>query len=167
MKIRFISIILTLAFVAGISVTSRVSAQGKFGATPEDSVECIMNLSLYSEFYKQWKSSGYKNASVNDAIGPWRKVFFGCPAARLGTYVDGVRMIKHYIRMQKDADAKDAYIDTLMMLYDARIENFAKEGYVLGRKGVDLYQLRVKDYAEAYRILTRSVELEGEESYRD
>jgi hypothetical protein len=126
-----------------------------------------MNLSLYGEFYKQWKSSGYKNASVNDAFGPWRKVFLNCPAARLGTYVDGVRMIKHYIRMQKDEDAKNAYIDTLMMLYDARMVNFGKEGYVLGRKGVDLYQLRVKDYEEAYSILTRSVELEGEESYPD
>lgn len=164
MKIRFISIILSLAFVAGISVTSRVSAQGKFGATPEDSVECIMNLSLYGEFYKQWKGSGYKNASVKDALGPWRKVWFGCPAARLGTYVDGVRMMHHYIRLQKNADAKNAYIDTLMMLYDARIENFGQEGYVLGRKGVDLYQLRVTDYEEAYSILTRSVELEGDGS---
>jgi hypothetical protein len=167
MKIRFISLILALALVAGISVSSKVSAQGKFGATPEDSVECIMNLSLYSEFYKQWKASGYKNASVNDAIGPWRKVYFGCPAARLGTYVDGVRMIKHFIRLQKDADAKNAYIDTLMMLYDSRIEHYGKEGFVLGRKGVDLYQLRVKDYEEAFGILTKSVELEGDASYPD
>lgn len=167
MKIRFISLILTLALIAGISVTSKVSAQGKFGATPEDSAECIMNLSLYGEFYKQWKGSGYKNTSVNDAFGPWRKVFLGCPAARLGTYVDGVKMLKHYIRLQKDAESKNAYIDTLMMLYDSRIEYFAKEGYVLGRKGVDLYQLRVKDYEEAYGILTKSVELEGDASYPD
>lgn len=167
MKIRFISIILTLALLAGISVTSKVAAQGKFGATPEDSAECIMNLSLYSEFYKQWKGSGYKNTAVDDAFGPWRNVFFGCPAARLGTYVDGVKMIKHYIRLQKDADVKNAYIDTLMLLYDSRIKYFEKDGYVLGRKGVDLYQLRVKDYEEAYGILTRSVELEGDASYPD
>ena len=56
MKIRFISIVLTLAFLIGISAISKLSAQGKFGATPEDSTECIMNLSLYSEFYKQWKA---------------------------------------------------------------------------------------------------------------
>jgi len=167
MKIRFISLIVTLALVAGIAVKSDVAAQGKYGATPEDSAKCIMNLSLYSEFYKQWKSSGYKNAAINDAYGPWRIVFLTCPSARLGTYVDGVKMLQHYIKREKDADKKNALIDTLMMVYDARIENFGKEGFVLGRKGVDLYQLRIKDYEEAYDILTRSVELEGENSYPD
>jgi len=144
-----------------------VAAQGKYGATPEDSVECIMNLSLYGEFYKQWKGSGYKNTSVNDAFGPWRQVFLNCPAARLGTYVDGVKMIKYYLKREKDEEIKNAYIDTLMMVYDARIENFGKEGYVLGRKGVDLYQLRVKDYEQAYEILTKSVEIEGDASFPD
>ena len=169
MKNRFISFILALALIAGLSITSEVTAQkvSKYGATPEDSVECIMNLSLYSEFYKQWKSSEYKSISVNDAFGPWRQVFLNCPAARLGTYVDGVKMITYYIRREKDADVKNAYIDTLMILYDTRIEYFKREGYVLGRKGVDLYQLRLKDYEEAYNILTKSVELEGDASYED
>ena len=53
-----------LALVAGLTTSSKVSAQGKYGATPEDSVECIMNLSLYNEFYKQWKGSGYKSTSL-------------------------------------------------------------------------------------------------------
>ncbi len=167
MKIRFISLMLVVALVAGISLTSKVAAQGKYGATPEDSVECIMNLSLYSEFYKQWKASGYKSTSVNDAIGPWRRVYNFCPAARQGTYLDGAKIYTHFIKREKDADVKNAYIDTLMMLYDSRIEYFGKEGFVLGRKGVDLYQLRLADYEEAYKILTRSVELEGDVSYPD
>lgn len=167
MKIRFIPLMLVAALFAGLSLSTRVAAQGKFGANPEDSVECIMNLSLYSEFYKQWKSSGYKNTSVNDAIGPWRKVYAYCPAARLGTFVDGIKMYTHFIKREKDADIKNAYIDTLLMLYDSRIEYFGREGYVLGRKGVDLYQLRLKDYEKAYNILSRSVELEGDTSYPD
>jgi len=167
MKIRFISALLTLAMIAGLSVSSKVAAQGKYGASPEDSVECIMNLSLYGEFYKQWKSSGYKNTSVNDAFGPWRQVFLNCPAARLGTYVDGVKMLTYYIKREKDEELKNAYIDTLMMVYDVRIENFGKEGFVLGRKGVGLYQLRVTDYEKAFEILTKSVELEGDASYPD
>jgi tetratricopeptide (TPR) repeat protein len=169
MKTKFVSIFLIVALLAGLSLSSEISAQqtSKFGETPEDSVNCIMNLSLYSEFYKQWKNSGYKNTSINDAIGPWRKVYKICPAARLGTYVDGVKMITHLIKTQKDAEIKNAYIDTLMMLYDSRIEYFGKEGFVLGRKGVDLYYLRTSDYEEAYAILGESVELEGDESYPD
>jgi tetratricopeptide (TPR) repeat protein len=169
MKTRFISFILAVALMAGLFLSSDTIAQSvsKYGATPEDSVECIMNLSLYTEFYKQWKASGYKNASVNDAFGPWREVFLNCPAARQGTYIDGVKILTYYIKNEKDPAVKDAYIDTLMLLYDTRIENFGKEGYVLGRKGVGLYVLRIKDYEESYNILTRSVELDGNKSYPD
>lgn len=169
MKTRFISILLVFALFAGIAVNSELSAQGtkKYGETPEDSVECIMNLSLYSEFYKQWKSSGYKNTSVNDAFGPWQVVYNTCPGARLGTYVDGVKMITYFIKREKDEARKNALIDSLMHVYDKRITYFGKEGFVLGRKGVDLYSMRIKDYEAAYEILKRSVELEGDKSYPD
>ncbi|MEN8224968.1 MAG: hypothetical protein ABFS05_06360 [Bacteroidota bacterium] len=169
MKTRFISLILTFALIAGISIKSEISAQAvkKYGETPEDSVECIMNLSLYTEFYKQWKGSGYKNASVLDVRGPWRQVFQKCPAARLGTYVDGVKMFTYFIKNEKEEVKKSALIDTLMMIYDQRIKYFGKEGFVLGRKGVDLYALRTKDYEQAYGILSKSVEIEGNSSYPD
>ena len=168
MKTRIITLFLAVVMIAGLTLTGKVAAQeSKYGKTPEDSAKCIMNLSLYTEFYKQWKSSGYKNASVKDAIGPWRKVYQTCPGARLGTYVDGVKMYTYYINKAKDEAKRNAYIDTLMMLYDSRIEYFGKEGYVLGRKGVDLYSLRLADYEEAYNILKRSVELDGNDSYPD
>jgi tetratricopeptide (TPR) repeat protein len=169
MKTKFITLFLAAAMIAGISITSEVSAQGvkKYGETPEDSVECIMNLSLYTEFYKQWKGSGYKNASIHDAIGPWRKVYQGCPAARLGTYVDGIKMFTYFVKNEKDENAKNAYIDSIMTLYDTRIQYFGKEGYVLGRKGVGLYSYRVEDYEEVFNILTRSIELEGNATYPD
>ena len=169
MKTRFISLILALAIIAGISISSEISAQGvkKYGETPEDSVECIMNLSLYTEFYKQWKGSSYKNASINDAVGPWRLVYQNCPQARLGTFVDGVKMYTYFIKNEADEATKNAYIDTLMMLYDTRIQYFGKEGYVLGRKGVDMYSLRNQDYEKAYEALSKSVSLEGNKTYPD
>ena len=169
MKTSIVSLLLTLAMILGFATITEVSAQGikKYGETPEDSTECIMNLSLYSEFYKQWKASGYKNASISDAIVPWRRVYKTCPAARLGTYVDGVKMYTHFIKNETDEAVKDALIDTLMILYDSRIQHFGKEGFVLGRKGVDLYSLRIQDYEEAYGILKKSVDLDGDKSYPD
>lgn len=167
MKTRLVTLLFAFVLLAGIFVPVNATAQGKYGATPDDSVECIMNLSLYTEFYKQWKGSGYKNTSVNDAYSPWRKVFLNCPGARQGTYIDGAKMLSYFIKREKDAAKKDALIDTLMMLYDTRIEYFGREGYVLGRKGVDLYSLRNKDYEEVYNILSKSVELEGDKSYPD
>ena len=46
-KIALIAAVITAMFCA-----TTVNAQ-KFGQTPEDSTACIMNNSLYQEFYKQ------------------------------------------------------------------------------------------------------------------
>lgn len=133
-------------------------SSGRYG---DDSVTCIMNISLYREFYKQWKASGYKNETVKDAIGPWRWVFNNCPKGTQNTYIDGVKIISYMIETTKDKEMKGHYIDTLMMVYDQRIQYFGKEGYVLGRKGVDLASYRPEDDETIFNTLKRSVELEG------
>lgn len=130
----------------------------------DDSVTCVMNISLYREFFKQWKASNYKNETVHDAIGPWRWVFKYCPRGTENTYIDGVKIVQYMIESAGDPALKDKYIDTLMMVYDQRIEYFGKEGSVLGRKGVDLMNYRPTDFAKAYEIFQRSVELEGDKS---
>ena len=53
-----------------------MSGSGRYG---EDSITCVMNISLYREFFKQWKASNYESETVKDAIGPWRWVFLNCP----------------------------------------------------------------------------------------
>jgi tetratricopeptide (TPR) repeat protein len=130
----------------------------------EDSVSCVMNISLYREFFKQWKASNYQNETIKDAITPWRWVLLNCPKGTQNTYIDGVKIMQYQIENAKDPALKDKYIDTLMMVHDQRIEYFGKEGYVLGRKGVDLMNYRPKDYDKAYEIFKRSVELEGNKS---
>lgn len=134
---------------------------GRYG---EDSVTCVMNISLYREFFKQWKASGYKSETVKDAIGPWRWVFLNCPKGTQNTYIDGVKIVSYLIESTADEALKQKYVDTLMMVYDQRIEYFNKEGYVLGRKGVDLLNYRPDATEEAYNIFKRSVELEGNKS---
>jgi hypothetical protein len=130
----------------------------------EDSATCVMNASLYREFYRQWRASGYTSPAVYDAIGPWRWVFFNCPLALQNTYIDGIQMMEYFMRKAKTEEVKNKYVDTLMMIYDQRIEYFNREGYVLGRKGSDLIKYRPEDYETAYNIFKRSVELRGTES---
>ncbi len=139
--------------------------ENKYGATAEDSAKCVMNISLYREFYKQWKKEDYKNNIVKDAIRPWRWVFLNCPCGTQNTYIDGANILgKYLIENARTPKEKNAYIDTLMMLYDQRIQYFNNEGDILGRKGVDLYRFRTSDFEEAYNIFKRSVELEGNKS---
>lgn len=139
----------------------------------KDSVTCVMNLSLYREFYKQWKQSKYKNSSIDDALKSWRWVFANCPRATENIYVDGVKMMSYKIKKEKDAAIKKNLIDTLMMVYDQRIRYFPlnyitkkqQEGKILGRKGVDFYKLNpAKNYLETYKILGRAIELDKEKA---
>jgi len=131
-----------------------VALGSKYG---KDSVKCLQNLSLYKEFVKQ--------GNFDDALVPWRIVFTECPRSSKSIYTDGIKVITNQITKTK----KPAYIDTLMMVYDQRIKYFGKdqkypEGYVLGRKGVDLFKYRKEKIQEAYDCIAKSVELQGENS---
>jgi len=134
---------------------------GKYG---KDSVKCITNLSLYREFYKQWKASGYKSPSVHDAIGPWRWVFNNCPEASQNAYIVGNNMMEFFMKKAKNEADKAKYVDTMMLVYDQRIKYFGREGYILGRKGSDLIKYLPEEYERAYHIFKKSVELRGDKS---
>jgi tetratricopeptide (TPR) repeat protein len=136
-----------------IVLSMSVWAQSKWGATPEDSVTCIENTSLYVEFYKQ---NNYK-----DAKGPWYKAVTHCPKSSKNLYIKGASMYKTFIENQKNEDLVKAQVDTLMWIYDKRIENYGQKGFVLGRKGADLFRYDRDRYEEAYGYLKESYELEG------
>jgi len=154
------SIVLVVSAII-IIVSSQVSAQKTDGKYGEDSVTCITHTSLYREFYKQ------KNYA--DALPHWRWVFFNCPLASQNVYIDGVKMVVSQINETKDQKSRDAYIDTLLMVYEARIKYFgnsatSREGMVWGRAGVELENYRPGDTLKIYEYLRKSVEREGIDS---
>lgn len=129
----------------------------KYGPDSAAREACMMNISLYGEFYKQ---KNYKDALVH-----WRKVYKECPAASKNTFIRGATIYKNLIKTEKDAAIKEKLIDTLMMVYDQRIVYFKQEGAVLANKGVDLYSYRGKNAAgEVYEMLKKSCELEKGET---
>ena len=123
----------------------------------QDSIECIKNLSLYREFFK--------HSNYRDAIHPWRIVFGSCPASSERMYVEGITMYRNMIESASNPARIDQLIDTMLLIYDRRMEYFGGEGNVLGRKGIDLLRYRNNDVdavEEAYGYLKRSIELEKE-----
>jgi tetratricopeptide (TPR) repeat protein len=173
MKLK--ALIITLSILIGIMSFASgnnglIIPQDDGSKYGKDSVSCVMNLSLYREFYKQWKQSKYKNSSIVDAMKSWRKVFAYCPRATENIYVDGVKMVSYKIKKEKDAAIKDKLIDTLMMIYDQRIKYFPykhrtknkiQEGAILGRKGVDYYKFDpAKNYLETNKILGKAIDID-------
>lgn len=145
----------TIKFVAlaGIILISLSASAQKYGKTSEDSVECITNISLYSEFYKQ---QNYK-----DALKPWREVFHKCPMASENTFIRGSNILKYAIEHEKDAKIKGKLIDTLLIIWDRRTEFFGKEGLNLGKKGIDLMAYRPNEKEKIYNLFKKSVEISG------
>lgn len=122
----------------------------------QDSINCIKNLSLYREFFK--------HSNYSDAIGPWKQVFGECPASSEKMYVEGVTMYRKFIaEVQSDA-RKDELVDTLMLIYERRMEYFGGEGNVKGRQGLDLLRFesgKIESVQEANGLLKESVMLSG------
>ncbi len=125
----------------------------------QDSINCIKNLSLYREFFKH---NNYK-----DAITPWRVVFGTCPASSERMYVEGITMYRSLIESESNPATKEQLIDTMLLIYDRRMEYFKGEGNILGRKGIDLLRFRRSDVNEvekAYNFLKRSIEIQKAKS---
>lgn len=165
-------LIFSMLMIFGVPSVSKGQVKDKGPKYGEDSATCVMKISLYREFYKQWRNSEYSNTAVNDAIRHWRWVFFNCPLGTENTYLDGVKMYSHFIKESQEGARREKLIDTLMMIYAQRLEYFpnhyrtgkSQEGNILGRKGVDLLQWRPDAWEEVYYLLKRSVDLDGNQA---
>ena len=132
---------------------TKVLAQGKYGA---DSANCIIYLSYYKEYFKQ------KN--YDEALPNWRKAYNICPpTANQTMLVDGTTLIRRLIaKNAKDATYRQALIDTLMALHDARIEFYPKyAATALNNKGIDMNNY-IKDPKALYEGYNRIIEANQE-----
>ena len=140
-----------------------VSAQeldSQYGNTPEEIEECKKNLSLYREYRDQ--------KLADQALPFWREAFRICPQSAKTLYTDGAKFYGDILdEVSKDSTRlveRNAYIDTLMMVYDKRIEHFGEEGKVLGMKANDMFKYDPARAKDANALMKRSLELEGNES---
>jgi len=154
-KTYFASALLLLFVSPGITQENNLRISGTIG----DEVECGVHLSGYREFLKI-KLYEY-------AHEPWLKAFENCPESSEKMYVDGVTIYRNFIESADNEAAREGLIDTLMLIYDRRMEYFGGEGNILGRKGRDLLKYRSADIDQvqkAYTMLGKSIELQGSKS---
>ena len=142
--------------LALVSITTLASAQGKYGATPEDSVQCVQCLSLYQEFMKQ--------KAYTDALPHLRCATTVCPASSKKMYLDLAKVRKYQLAKEKDAATQSLLADSLYQAYDMRIASFGQRTYVLGRKGVDMLKYTPDRAQEIYATLKESVDGRKEKS---
>ncbi len=156
--------LMMIAVLIGMAMGVSAQSESKYGA---DSVACITNMSMYREYFKQWKAANYAAESFSmEMVNAWRAVFLNCPAASQYTYSDGEKIMDYFIAT--NADKKDAYIDTICMMMDSRAKYFAVDpktgksqvASIMGNKGYDIYKYNPSRYEEAYNVLKDAVALD-------
>ncbi|KPL12224.1 MAG: hypothetical protein AMS23_04670 [Bacteroides sp. SM1_62] len=123
----------------------------KYGPDSASRMNCANNLSTMSEFMKI--------DLLDHAFPSWQIVFNDCPASSKNIYLYGVRIYRRRVTQLQDPVKKAAALDTLMLIYDRRIEHFGQESLVIGRKGLDLLRYDNTQVQRAYDYLKESADL--------
>ncbi|NNC96104.1 MAG: hypothetical protein HKN92_11125 [Chitinophagales bacterium] len=136
--------------VKAIIASIKVAQGSKVGA---DSAETVKQYSLYREFYKQ---DNYK-----DALKHWRYVFFNAPNFKETTHQNGAVLYQNLIKDKPKAE-REPYIDTLMAVYDVRLQYYGEKGDVIARKAFDYYRFRSSEIETIHTLFTKAYEKSGE-----
>lgn len=156
-------------------MTSLVFSQGckyKYGATEEDSLRCIEEISSFRIFFN--------NKQYADALVPWRYVVNNSPCAWDGIYTNAQTLFDNLIKNEKDSIKKEALVDDLINSYRNRhlyFPNKFTEGNGLGFMALNTARYRMAEYAKVYKqtgnydaiedvynMFVRSVDLEKEKT---
>ena len=130
----------------------------------QDSIDCLNNISLYSE--------NLKTKNYTDAYTYWQKVFADAPVSRHSLYTDGVTILKNLIAGTKVLEERKAYADEMMKVYDQQLQYLDKlnllrktpwtEYYVKGEKAHNYLTYYPKmDNNQAYDMLREVIETAG------
>lgn len=158
-------LMIVVAVGVAISVNAQNVPESKYGV---DSVACVSNISSYSKAYKQWESSNFAPELINtEMIKDWREVFSNCPYSTQDIYFDGMKIMDYFIKTCPEN--KDAYIDTICILYDSLAKFFpispktgkSRIAGILANKGVWIFAYNQDRYEEAYDALKEAVALDS------
>ena len=122
MRVYFRNVALVIFSIVAFSPMVQVQAQeftSKYGETEEDSINCLMNLSLYREVVKQ--------NNFKEAYTPWKWVVVNCPMASKLIFTDGPVILDNMITAETDSVKKaDLYSSSLW--FSATIYNSISAG---------------------------------------
>ena len=164
---RLKALIAFFALASSFAMAQKGVEDGSRFGHGQDSIDCLNNISLYSE--------NLKTKNYADAYTYWKKVFADAPVSRHSLYTDGVTILKNLIAGTKVLDERRAYADTLMLVYDQQLQYLDKlnllrktpwtDYYVKGEKAHNYltYYPRM-DNNVAYDMLREVIEAAGDKN---
>lgn len=116
---------------------------------------------LYKDFLKEEK--------WDQAFAYWKVAYYGAPASNGSVkyqFDDGVKIYTHFYQAAATEAEKKTMVDSVMSIYDKRIECFGEAAYTQGRKGFDYYYTfpgTVSD-AEILELFKKNIDAKGKEA---
>lgn len=152
-------LILAAAFaVVGLSAMAQVNFDDpKYAGWGETADERKQNM-LDNQFMKE----AVDNRNYNLAAKYLQSLLAKCPKASQNIYTNGIKLYKNKINRAETAEEKDIYIDSLLLLYDIRLENFGNhstygKAYILDRKARELMTYRPDDREGIRKLFNEAI----------
>ncbi len=139
-------ILAAAATLVGVSASAQDFSDdaqyGMWGTTVE---ERSSNIQASSFLKEELDAKNYAAATVY-----FQQLFNNCPAASQQTFARGVTLYKNKANRARSIDEKKMYVDSILLIYDARIEYFGnhpKNGkdYILDMKARDMIRYCATD----------------------
>ncbi len=161
---RIKTLIAIFALTASAAMAQKGVEDGSRWGHGQDSIDCLNNISLYSE--------NLKTKNYTEAYTYWQKVFADAPVSRHSIYTDGVTILKNLIVGTKVLEERKAYAEEMMKVYDQQLQYLDKlnllrktpwtEYYVKGEKAHNYLTYYPKmDNNQAYEMLSEVIEVAG------
>ncbi len=122
--------------------------------TGPDEQQSKVKFSLYREFFKQ--------DNYVDALPHWRYVFAKAPGRSKNTFINGLKLYTDLADAATDTTVKQAYVDTLVMIYRKRMECFGEADRVTGLLAYDMYKYRHDRVEYVYSMFSEALDAGGE-----
>lgn len=130
----------------------------RYGSTPEERHQNVLNLNFLTEKYNA--------KQYDEALNFLRPLLESAPQASQNMYIYGANIYENKIAAATSLDAKNKYIDTLMMIYDKRMESFGDHAtygkpYITALKAQKYIQYKPSDIAAITKAFNEAYQVSG------
>ena len=156
---KSLKLILVAAFaMMGFSAFAQVNYDDPRYAIWGENAEQRKNNMLANQFLKE----SVDNKEYKAAAGYLKQLLDQAPKGAQGIYTNGIKLYKTLISTAKTDEQRNMYIDSLMIVYDVRLQAFANhsrygKAYILDRKAREYLTYKPEDREGVRKIFTEAI----------
>jgi tetratricopeptide (TPR) repeat protein len=154
MKKPMLTGMLSLALMFGGSTAFSQCKEVIWPENPEMKAKAEESKVLYED--------ALRAGNVKHAEAPLNWLLANVPKFHSSLYINGAEVFDKLATQEKDPTRKKVYVDSLMIVYDMRIQNCGDEANVMNRKALSFLKYNANDKpAETLAMMDKAFELNG------